>query len=82
LREAFVARLSVETEAKNTALKIIAIDKGLMVRPVGCLWREKSALSRALMQCIEQAAREAGYLKSWRPQGDSNPCIHRERVVS
>jgi hypothetical protein len=21
-------------------------------------------------------------LKSWRPQGDSNPCTHRERVMS
>ena len=22
------------------------------------------------------------YQKDWRPQGDSNPCTHRERVMS
>ena len=26
--------------------------------------------------------RSAAALKSWRPLGDSNPCTHRERVVS
>lgn len=40
------------------------------------------AIAPSFLYDLEYLQAEMAPKNSWRPQGDLNPCIHRERVVS